>query len=741
MTDSGTYNAVQTRMRDALERVFGFREYRANQEEIVSALASGRDVFAVMPTGGGKSLCYQLPAHVLDGTCVVISPLISLMKDQVDAARANGLRADLLNSSLTGPQRGDVYRRLQYGEIDLLYVSPERFAMEHFVDRLQAIPLCLFAVDEAHCISEWGHDFRPDYLALSAIVEQFPRVPLAAFTATATPRVQQDIIERLHLREPHVVRASFDRPNLFYHVVPKDRVDAQVLKFIQDRGDESGIVYRMTRSNVERTAAYLQERGIHALPYHAGLDPAVRQANQEAFIRDETAVVVATIAFGMGIDKSNVRFVLHADMPKNLESYYQETGRSGRDGEPAHCVLFFSAGDIPRLRYFVDQIERETEREIALSKLNEVADYASVNVCRRRQLLGYFGERYAPPNCGACDVCCGHVEQQDATTEAQMLMSAIARTQERFGAAHVIDIVCGADTERIRRCGHDQLKTYGVGKDRDKRYWRALVNDLVAQGCVQRSDGQYPTLALTDAGREVLFGRQTFHVARRDEKKHRTASRTAVTEGHDRDLFDRLRRVRRRLASELNVPPYVVFSDRTLHEMARYFPDTESKLRGITGVGEAKLSRYGREFLEEIALYLHEHPEAREGKTVDAAASPAPAAHPAGPKRLRAASDTVQQTWQLVREGLSYTQIAQRRGLAPGTIADHLDSLLRAGKPVDLDAHLDPLVRQKVEETFLSLRTKRLREVDDALGGLVPIHEIRLVRTVLELRAGEELPG
>ena len=384
--------------------MFGFRTFRPNQREIVSAVLAGRDVFAVMPTGGGKSLCYQLPAHLMAGTCVVVSPLISLMKDQVDAAVANGLRAEFLNSSLPGPDRGRVVGRLRAGELDLLYLAPERLAMDWFLPLLKDVRLSLLAIDEAHCVSEWGHDFRKDYLALDRLVVEFPDVPVAAFTATATHRVERDIIEKLGLREPLMVRASFDRPNLFYRVVEKTEPQEQVLRFVRARPTDSGIVYRTTRKSVEATAAYLQTHNVKALPYHAGLDAEVRRLHQEMFNRDEVNVVVATIAFGMGIDKSNIRYVIHADLPKNIEGYYQETGRSGRDGEPAECVLLFSYGDAARIRYFIRQVEDPHQKGIQSRKLQQMVDYGDSFECRRRHILGYFGEQYAGENCGACDI-------------------------------------------------------------------------------------------------------------------------------------------------------------------------------------------------------------------------------------------------------------------------------------------------------------------------------------------------
>ena len=615
MSESEKQAGAGEELSAALRRVFGFGEFRPNQEGIVRAVLAGRDVFAVMPTGGGKSLCYQLPAHLLPGACVVVSPLISLMKDQVDAAVENGLAAEFFNSSLTGLERSEVMRRLMAGELDLLYVAPERFAMEGFLEQLSRARLCLFAVDEAHCISEWGHDFRPDYLTLSRIVKRFASVPVAAFTATATRRVQDDIIERLALRRPHTVRASFDRPNLFYQVVSKDGLNEQIFSFLRKRPGESGIVYRTTRDNVETTAAYLAQRGVKALPYHAGLGPEVRKANQEAFNRDEAEVVVATIAFGMGIDKSNVRFVLHGDLPKNMESYYQETGRSGRDGEPAHCVLFFGRGDIPKIRYFIDQMEDEAERSIAAGKLNGMVRFATANVCRRRTILKYFGEELEGENCGACDVCAGDVEKVDATTEAQMVLSAIVRTDQRFGAGHVVDVVCGADTQKVRDFNHDRIKTYGVGKGKPKRFWRGIVDNLLAQQCLTLGDGRFPILKVTGAGLDVLFGRRGFEVLKPREPERIARARRGKARGpaepieYDEGLFERLREVRRKLAAERDLPPYIVFSDRTLHEMARDLPRTPSQLLAVTGVGDKKLKLYGEQFLAEIRSHAADRPD------------------------------------------------------------------------------------------------------------------------------------
>jgi ATP-dependent DNA helicase RecQ len=597
-------------IQDTLRVVFGFTSFRPNQETIITNILDKKDVFAVMPTGGGKSLCYQLPALMMEGTAIVISPLIALMKDQVDAARENGIAALFMNSSLDQKEIAEIYRKLRDRQVKLLYIAPERFAMPQFLDTLKNIPLSLFAIDEAHCISEWGHDFRPDYLSLSAIPTLFPQVPIAAFTATATHKVQQDIIRKIGLRTPHSVRASFNRPNLFYQVLPKSKIEQQLLEFLKDHEGESGIIYRTTRDAVTSTARFLASHGFKALPYHAGLSAEEREKNQEAFNKDEAPVIVATIAFGMGIDKSNVRFVVHADLPRHIEAYYQETGRAGRDGEPAHCLLYFSRGDIPKIRYFIDKMEDEAERAIAMEKLNQTVRFASHNVCRRKQLLSFFGEVYSESNCTACDICIGSAKQVDISTDARIVMSAVARTNERFGIVHITDIVIGADTKRIKELGHHELKTFGAGRDKDKNHWRFIVNELLAQELIRQDGDRYPVLKLTPKGAAVLTGKEEVFGLKREEIKAKERRRKAGDEGSfDETLFERLRLVRKKIAEAGRVPPYVVFSDKTLHEMCRHFPKTVSEMRRISGVGDVKLERYGEAFLAEIRSYGSSAPD------------------------------------------------------------------------------------------------------------------------------------
>ncbi len=594
-------------MQNTLRKVFGFRQFRPNQESVVRAILEKRDVLAVMPTGGGKSLCYQLPAVLLPGTCMVISPLIALMKDQVDGARSNGIRAAFLNSSQSSDERDEVMHNLLSNSLDLLYVAPERFILSHFRETLSRVQLSMAVIDEAHCISEWGHDFRPDYLSLSDLVTLFPHTPVAAFTATATHRVQQDILDRLALRNPLIVRASFDRPNLIYDVCFKDNADAQMVALLKSNPGKAGIIYRTRRKSVSDTAAMLQAKGFRALPYHAGLSDTERKRNQEAFIRDEADVIVATIAFGMGIDKSNIRFVIHADLPKSIENYYQETGRAGRDGEPAECTLLFTQGDIPKLRFFIDSMVDETERARALGALSKVITFASSSVCRRKTLLDYFGESYSRQNCGSCDICLGTRELVDCTLQAQMVLSAMVRTEERFGAIHIVDIVTGSQNKKILDFGHDHLKTYGVGKGHDKKYWRRLIDELLAQQVIKKSEGLYPTLFLLPKAGRILKHEERIDMVRVLDKKKGQPHPIESDAPYDSQLFELLRSLRKQLADEQGIPPYVVFSDRTLHDMAAHLPRTAEAMLAVSGVGEIKLERYGRQFLRLIDRYGSDH--------------------------------------------------------------------------------------------------------------------------------------
>ncbi len=713
-------------MLNTLKKVFGFQSFRPNQEAIIKNILDKKDVFAVMPTGGGKSLCYQLPARMMTGITVVISPLISLMKDQVDAAIENGMSAAFLNSSLSAQEMSSVYKKLKGNDLELLYISPERFAMPDFLEMLKSIPISLFAIDEAHCVSEWGHDFRPDYLSLCNITRIFPHIPVSAFTATATPKVQKDIINKIRLRSPHIIRASFNRQNLFYQVKSKIGLESQIMEFLKEHADEPGIIYRTTRDSVFRLTEYLVDQGVSALPYHAGLTPEQRNRNQEAFSRDRVTIIVATIAFGMGIDKSNVRFVIHADLPKNIEGYYQETGRAGRDGERANCLLFFGRQDIPKIRYFIDQMPNEKERSISMEKLNKSVTYASHNVCRRRQLLEYFGENYTEENCGACDICLGNVEKVDITVDAQIVMSAMSRTGQYFGTRHIIDVVAGADTKRIRELQHNEIKTYGAGKHKEKNHWQFIVDELLAQEAILQDGGQYPVLILTKKGIEILYGREKIEGLKREEiKKKPKAFKVSGFEPYDEALFDKLRVLRKKIAEDHKVPPYIIFSDMTLHEMCVYFPSVLEEMRAISGVGDTKLERYGADFTNEIKAHLDKNPGILipDRKPVALSANTPPQKMKGG---------TIEKTYDLFKEGLSIKEIAKRRNLATSTITGHLETLIRDGRDIEIDRLFDPERRNAIEEMFLALKTWNTGSVVEHSNGTVSYDDAKLVRAFVQ---------
>ena len=552
-------------------------------------------------------------------------------------------------------------------------------------------------------------------------------MPLTAFTATATHKVQEDIVRRLALNQPLMTRASFDRPNLFYQVQLRDQVNSQIEAVVHAHPDEAGIVYRLSRADVEKTAAWLQKKGIKALPYHAGLDNKIRKKNQEAFNRDEVQVVVATVAFGMGIDKSNVRFVIHGDLPKSMEGYYQETGRAGRDGEPALCLLLYSRGDFFRLRPFIDQLTDEQERQAGLAQLNRMMNFAEQPVCRRRAVLHYFDEEYAPDNCGACDVCTHGVQTVDASTEAQMAMSAIYRTGQRFGATHIVDIVCGAKTARISTLGHDQLKTYGVGRDKGKRFWRQLLDSMLSQDLLTSEGEPYPMLHITVAGEEVLFGRAQFFTHRMllDTK----GDKGGQTEGlaYDAQLFANLRTLRRDMAEQAGVPPYVLFSDKSLHQMSSFMPQTPEALLGINGVGQAKLERYGKPFLDAIVSYLAANPEVRP-QQMEREAVPAEARKEA---RKPTGGQTLDETFRLAQAGLSVEEIAAARELKPSTIAAHIGELLQQDKGLDVDRYVDPNVRSAMTELFRVHGLFRLKPIVDGMEGRAGYEQAHIVRGLL----------
>ncbi|MDY0979291.1 MULTISPECIES: DNA helicase RecQ [Stenotrophomonas] len=587
---------------ELLHRIFGYDDFRGPQQAIVEHVAAGNDALVLMPTGGGKSLCYQVPSLLREGTGIVISPLIALMQDQVEALRQLGVRAEYLNSTLDGETAARVERELAAGELELLYVAPERLLTGRFLSLLARSRIALFAIDEAHCVSQWGHDFRPEYRQLTVLHERWPDVPRIALTATADPPTQREIAERLDLTNAQHFVSSFDRPNIRYTVVQKDNARRQLLDFLRGHRDEAGIVYCMSRRKVEETAEFLCKEGMNALPYHAGLPAEVRAANQRRFLREDGIVMCATIAFGMGIDKPDVRFVAHTDLPKSMEGYYQETGRAGRDGEPAEAWLCYGLGDVVLLKQMIEQSEAGEERKaLERSKLDHLLGYCESMQCRRQVLLAGFGETYPQP-CGNCDNCLQPPDAWDASVAAQKALSCVYRSGQRFGVGHLIDILRGGENDKIRQFGHTELSTYGIGKDLDARTWRSVFRQLVAAGLLEVDSDAYGGLRLTDGSRQVLKGERKV-MMRRESPKTRERERGGQRTGlsvlpQDLALFNALRGLRAELAREQNVPAFVIFHDSTLRNIAEQRPTSIDALGRVGGIGGTKLSRYGERLVE-----------------------------------------------------------------------------------------------------------------------------------------------
>ena len=727
-----TAAAKSQNLRSLLKARFGFDSFLPLQEEIVTHVLSGQDGLALMPTGGGKSLCYQLPALALDGVTLVVSPLIALMKDQVDGLKANGVPAEFLNSSLSPAEAAHVRSQAMGGALKVLYIAPERLTTPGFDEFMRALDVSLLAIDEAHCISEWGHDFRPDYRNLKSLRDSKPGVPMLALTATATPRVREDIINQLALREPRTFLASFNRPNLTYRVEPKDRAFDRLLDLLRDHSGESAIVYCFSRRDTERIAGDLRANGISALAYHAGLDDHVRRETQERFIRDEVEVIAATIAFGMGIDKPDVRLIVHYSFPKTIEGYYQETGRAGRDGLPSECVLFYSYGDKRNHDFFIGRIEDASERERAELKLHQAIDFYQTSGCRRRSVLRYFGEQWDEKNCGACDFCLAEEDQIDATVIAQKILSAVIRTGERFGAGYVIDVLRGSKSSKVVERGHDQLSVHGVASDHSTRELRHFVAQLTGLGLLAPGPSDYPTYRVTEAGREFLHNRESLALARPQVPQSARAESPREDLDYDHSLFQRLRELRKRLSDTKGVPPYVVFGDRSLQQMARHYPQSSHSFSRISGVGEAKLEEYGEDFLRVIREFavqnqLHERP--------------IPQAAGRERRGVRTLSQTWIQTRDLLKQGMSIEDVSKRRGLAPTTVIGHMERLAEAGEEFDVSEWLPSAERRLIiEAAFHQTGSMLLGPVHEALDNGYSYEEIRLVRISLALRRRRDGP-
>jgi ATP-dependent DNA helicase RecQ len=708
-----------------LKKHFGYDQFRSLQREIISDALAGRDVLVLMPTGGGKSLCFQLPALIREGLTIVVSPLISLMKDQVDALHASGIPATYLNSTLDRKDAVARWRGLHRGEYRMLYVAPERLMLDTFLERAVNWNIAQFAIDEAHCISEWGHDFRPEYRDLKKLRTHFPDVPVMALTATATERVRADIVKQLKLREPRCYVASFNRPNLTYRAVPKTEAYEQLLEFIRSRPNESGIVYCASRKSAESLSRNLSEDGVSAKPYHAGLTSSERTKNQEAFLRDDVRVVTATIAFGMGINKPNVRFVVHYDLPKNLESYYQETGRAGRDGLPSECVLLFSASDVAKQLHFIEE-KSESEARIAREQLRQMVHYAETRDCRRATLLRYFGEEYTKPSCEGCDNCLTPRETFDGTIPAQKFLSCIHRIHAKsgfgFGLNHIVDVLRGADTEAIRQRSHNELSTYGIGQELKREAWQAIGRELLRQGFIECAPGKFATLSLTLAGRDALRHRTPITLTKRIEvvSQSRDQKPRAGAIECDEMLFERLRGMRRKLADERNVPAYVIFSDVSLREMARNYPTTATEFRRIPGVGEQKLKDFAEAFFSEIKNYLAGNPRQTFSSGLD----------PSRPPRRSRLNDSQKETLLRFRGGESVDDISRARGFVRSTIYDHLEAAIKSGESLERDRFFTAAQREEIAWAFRKVADGKLADVRSLLDSKYDYGELRIFRAL-----------
>ena len=728
------------RLPTLLKQVFGYDDFRPLQWDIMAATLAGRDTVAILPTGAGKSLCYQLPALVREGLTVVVSPLIALMKDQVDQLHAAGVAATFLNSTLQPAELRTREAALGDGHYQLLYVAPERVLAGDFPQKLTRWQVAAIAVDEAHCISEWGHDFRPEYRQLATLRDRLPGIPFLALTATATPRVREDMVSQLRLHQPQVFISSFNRPNLSYRVIPKSKPVRQVWEFAAARPQDAGIVYCQSRKATEALAAALRAEGLPAVAYHAGMDATTRTQNQDAFLRDEARIVCATVAFGMGINKSNVRWVIHADLPKNVEGYYQETGRAGRDGLPADCLLLYSRADVMKQLQFLDEITDEEARTIALAQLDQMTEYAEDDGCRRAHLLGYFGEHWPHDNCGGCDACLTPRETYDATIDCRKLLSCIFRVRQHSnfntGLQHVADVLAGGNTEKIRRWGHTALSTYGIGREKPRTEWVALGRQLLRQGLLTQSQDGFATVSLTREGLVALKDERTFSLSRPPATARESAvatSATAVAKAGDipcdEGLFGVLRVVRKQLADARDVPSYVVFSDVSLRHMARSYPADAATLLRVPGVGEKKLADFGAVMLEAIAAWLTDHPR------LD---FPALLLAVAPTRRMQAEgalNGTAIATLERFRAGISIDEIARERSLTTTTIEGHLARAIADGEKLDPRTFYTAAEEAAMRTAFIDHEGLALKPVYEKLEGSIGYGKLRIFQAFEEVAA------
>lgn len=720
---------VETPLHECLQKFFGFESFKGQQEEIINSVLEGHDTFVIMPTGGGKSLCYQLPALVSEGTAIIVSPLIALMKNQVDAIRNFGSEdgiAHFLNSSLTKAEIAQVKKDITAGKTKLLYVAPESLTKEDNISFLHEIKISFFAIDEAHCISEWGHDFRPEYRRLRPIIDKIGKVPIIALTATATPKVQQDIQKNLAMNNARVFKSSFNRANLYYEVRPKQNVIKEIIKYIKQNQGKSGIVYCLSRKKVEELAETLQVNGIKALPYHAGLDATTRAQTQDQFLMEEIDVIVATIAFGMGIDKPDVRFVIHHDIPKSLEGYYQETGRSGRDGGEGKCITFYSYDDIQKLEKFMKG-KPVAEQEIGKQLLLETVSYAESSVCRRKQLLHYFGEVYQQENCGNCDNCLTPKTKFEGMDDMATVLEAVLEVKEKFKAKHIVDVLTGNITATVKSYKHHELEIFGKGTDdgKDDKFWTAVIRQAVIAGFLQKDIENYGLLKVTKEGREfyenpqsIMLTRDHDYEAAADGDDEIAMNQKGGT-GADEALFSLLKDLCKQIAKQKNLPPYVIFQEVSLEEMAIQYPINMEELMRITGVGAGKAQKYGKPFIDLISRYVEENEIERPQDMVV--------------KSIVNKSGQKVYIIQSIDRKLSLDDIADAKGLSLSDVLGEIESIVSSGTKVNINYYIDEVVDEdKQEEVYDYFRTAPTDSVETALKELgeddYTEDEVRLMR-------------
>lgn len=703
--------------KELLRRYFGYSEFRQLQQDIILDVLKGNDVLVLMPTGGGKSLCYQYPSLLFKGLTIVVSPLISLMKNQVDSLRSNGIAAEYLNSSLNSGEIHKIKSALLQNKIRLLYIAPERLAIPAFLSFLKGLKISLFAIDEAHCISEWGHDFRPEYRQLKLIGTSFPEVPIIALTATATMKVREDILNQLELKDARKYIASFNRENLVYYVKPKQDAFKQIVEFLKTKPRESGIIYCYSRKNVDALTEDLKYAGFRALPYHAGLSPEIRSKNQDKFIKDDVEILVATIAFGMGIDKPNIRFVIHHDLPKNLEAYYQETGRAGRDGLRSDCVLFYSYGDRQKIEYFINQMTNDMERQIAHNKLMEIINFCETSVCRRKLLLGYFGEAYKENKCSGCDNCLIPKEEIEATGEILTILSCVRELNENFGINYCIEVLTASKSIRLVQNGHTVLRSYGSGKNLPKKMWHGFIRELLQREYLNL-EGEYPVLKLCQKGRDLLSGpkgnvaTEKIYLAKPQVVEKQTTRPDMIEQdADDRGLFEALRTLRKTLADAENYPPYMIFNDSSLKQMAAKRPCTPEDFRKITGVGDKKLESYGAIFISEIKRFCE-----KQGLSSQ-------------PVKKRS-SDSI--TLEMLEQGMDLDTITLARNLSLNTIYSHIENLILAGENIDIKKFITKEKIEVILSAILEIGGGALKPIKDKLGDNFSYGEIKLVRAKMK---------